>query len=102
LQELRKTPVVIAQLLWHPFDVRFANVLQRLDSHRKMLEFGMDVIQLQTTSSIALSQADESRRTERLVENLEAYNNLVMHLQSQYDEAEKSMCNADSDYPLLM
>jgi hypothetical protein len=61
----------------------------------------MDVIQLQATSSIALRQADESCRIERLVESLSDYNNLVNHLRSQYDEAEKRTCNADSDYTLL-
>ncbi|EMD61400.1 hypothetical protein COCSADRAFT_192355 [Bipolaris sorokiniana ND90Pr] len=56
MQELRKTPAVIGSLLWTPFNTRFANILQRLDSHRGILRFEIDLLQLSTSDKIADNQ----------------------------------------------
>lgn len=63
-----------------------------------MLKLELDVIQLQTTSSIALRQTDEGRRNDRLVEQLKAYNKVVDELKSQFDTEKKRSYSTNWDY----
>lgn len=49
IEEIKKSPVVIAQLLWQPFNVRFANILQRLDHHRAILKSEIELLHLKAS-----------------------------------------------------
>jgi hypothetical protein len=42
-------PVVIASLLWQPFDSRFEEILQRMESHRTILKEVLDLNHKRTT-----------------------------------------------------
>ena len=57
--ELRKTPIVIAQLLWQPLGVRFKNLLERFEFHKRVMLIEIDVLQLRTTRSCLEAQDKE-------------------------------------------
>jgi hypothetical protein len=88
---LRKTPVVIGQLLWQPFDVRFSNVLQRLGIHSELLRLEMDVMHFQTSSLMAADQAKEQLRNEEFRSKMMEHNNLVWKMRKDFDEIQKCM-----------
>lgn len=93
LIELRSNPVVVGQLLWQPFEVRFSDILQRLESHQGILRFEMDAIQLRTTTTIALTQKEESQRADLLAvaieQRLQAFDKLINRVKLDFSNAEK-------------
>jgi hypothetical protein len=40
---LKRTPVVITELLWKPFDVRFRDVMERMKFHQKVVKAELEV-----------------------------------------------------------
>ncbi|KAH8730667.1 hypothetical protein GQ44DRAFT_722922 [Phaeosphaeriaceae sp. PMI808] len=81
------------RLILAPFEVRFSDILQRLDAHQGILRFEMDAIQLRTTATVALTQKEERQRADRLTvafeQRLQAFNKLINHVESIFSNAEK-------------
>lgn len=88
---------MIGQLLWQPFEVRFSDILQRLIVHQDILQFEMDAIQLRTTTSIALTQKEESKRADRLAvaleQRLQAFEKLINHVEQEFSNSDKGRYN---------
>lgn len=92
--------------------MRFANVLKRFGMHREMLKLQMDVVQFQTTSLIATQQIDDSdrakkleektkrieERSQKLVETLGLYKNLLTEMKTSYREDNKRMLSHHKSY----
>ncbi|MCJ1380803.1 hypothetical protein MMC17_003912 [Xylographa soralifera] len=51
--KLKRTPVVIGQLLWQPFGVRFKKFLEQLGFHQRVLRLELDVLQFTATQSFS-------------------------------------------------
>ncbi|OCL08347.1 hypothetical protein AOQ84DRAFT_42671 [Glonium stellatum] len=65
---LRKTPIVIGELLWKPFNVRFDEVLGRMAHHRDLVNSELDIIRAQ-----AANDAEAAAAHERSLEAKERY-----------------------------
>lgn len=61
---IKRTPVVVGQLFWQPFHVRFEYFSNRLRFHSDTLRDEMSIIQLREIASSSELQADEQRRAE--------------------------------------
>jgi hypothetical protein len=83
-QEIKKTPVVIAQLLWQPFNVRFPNILQRLDHHREMLKFEIDFLQLKASGSLVDNHATTQHYQAKIEKHLKDHNSTLSEMQVQF------------------
>ncbi|KAH6679199.1 hypothetical protein B0J14DRAFT_649592 [Halenospora varia] len=70
---LKRTPVVISQLLWRPFDARFTNFSKRLTFHDEVLQNEISTFSIQTQVSTA----------ENLKAQTEQYYELLKQLESQ-------------------
>jgi hypothetical protein len=55
--ELRKTPVVIGQLLWRPFDARFESFQKQLAFHCEALHTEKELISI--SASVAAAERSE-------------------------------------------
>jgi hypothetical protein len=89
----RRSSVVFAKILWQPFDVRFANVLKRLDAHQEMLRFELDVLQMQISGAMVENQTSEQQRGFRIEEGLKVYSDLVNQMTHRLDEKGKGKCD---------
>jgi hypothetical protein len=89
LPELKKTPVVIGQLLWQPFDVRFGNTLRRIDYHREMLKLELNLSHVKITSTIAKSQKEEKDRHEEYEQQLAKFAAMQKDVRMQFDVSQK-------------
>lgn len=58
--ELKRSPVVIADLLWRPFDVRFQELLERMTFHQKVLEDELKLAGMEDLRSMLRAQADRT------------------------------------------
>ncbi len=63
--ELKRTHVVITQLLWRPFEVRFKNFLERLEFHKKVLRLELEVLQF-----IAIESFSNAWRQEKVTDSI--------------------------------
>ncbi|OAL52436.1 hypothetical protein IQ07DRAFT_598053 [Pyrenochaeta sp. DS3sAY3a] len=88
---LKKTRAVVANVLWKPFDVRFANVLQRLDKHRDMLELEIEIAQVKLTSLVLKNQASEAERDERFEKMLEQHTAIASQQLVSYNLGQKGI-----------
>ena len=57
---IRKTPAVICDLMWTPFDTRFKDLLEQMESHRNMIRYEIEILQAQV-----LCAAEKSASWER-------------------------------------
>lgn len=92
--KVRKTPAVIGDVLWTPFDVRFKNVLDEIATQRTRLLDEISLLQLQQSAE-SEAKANEERKladTERKlaedarqkIEQIDASTSgLAYHLESQ-------------------
>lgn len=56
--ELKRTPVVVGNLMWKPFDVRFHDLLEDMDHHR-------EVVKLQLLMMVCDTQIEFASKAER-------------------------------------
>jgi hypothetical protein len=63
--ELKRTPLVVGELLWKPFDIRFQDILERLKFHQSVLRDELKWAKLgniQSTFEAEAQKADEGRQ----------------------------------------
>ncbi|RBA13422.1 hypothetical protein FPRO05_02216 [Fusarium proliferatum] len=87
--KLRKTPIVIGELLWQPFDVRFANILRRFDAHCEILKSEVDFLHIKMSGSMLRSQVEEKSRNENQQAKLTEHRKLVSQMKQQLSDSEK-------------
>lgn len=58
----RRTPFIVADLFWKPFDARFQDLLQDFAFHEKLLKDELVVAQLQDVRTVMESIAEERLR----------------------------------------
>ncbi|KAH7146235.1 hypothetical protein EDB81DRAFT_934139 [Dactylonectria macrodidyma] len=87
----RRTPAVILDLMWTPFDRRFEDFKSGLQAHCRILEAEQGLIQLQMTADIRNSQVDEQRTAfkaqEMTLKSLQTLNETGYHLKQEVREA---------------
>jgi hypothetical protein len=88
---LKKNHVVVANLLWKAFNVRFANILQRLDKHREMVDLEIEIAQVKIASMTLKSQMGEKQRNDRFEKMLEQHTTIVSQQLTNYGVGEKGM-----------
>ena len=57
--KIRKTPAVICDLMWTPFDTRFKDLLEQMESHRNMIRYEIEILQAQILSAVETSASLE-------------------------------------------
>ena len=87
--ELKRTPIVIGQLLWQPFDVRFKNFLDRLGFHRKVLHMELDILQLSSAQSNFRIQTQENFENQSFRNEVRAYFQLVGEMHSDFTQKKR-------------
>jgi hypothetical protein len=77
LSELKRTPVVVGDLLWRPFENRFQDILERMSFHQMVLKDELNLASmkaLQSTLNVEYGRADdarlEARRHAELLEDI--------------------------------
>ena len=58
---IRKTPAVICDLMWTPFDTRFKDLLEQMESHRNMIRYEIEILQAQVLCAAETSASWERR-----------------------------------------
>ncbi|ORY10382.1 hypothetical protein BCR34DRAFT_566803 [Clohesyomyces aquaticus] len=97
--KLKKTPVVISQLIWQPFDVRYANLLQRLDRHNEILKLELKIMTFKMESHIARILVDAT--TQKAVEMREIFPSLSK-IQSQIKDFESRLLSNLTDHSTIV
>jgi hypothetical protein len=87
--ELKKTPVVIGQLLWQPFEARFSNFLKKLEFHDKVLDSEVLILQSQSTQAILTDHRDSQKQLEALSQKMETYFNLLNEIKQTWSSGQK-------------
>jgi hypothetical protein len=90
LSELRRTPVVITQLLWKPFSVRYDNFLKKLEFHRTVMEDEETLVQTKTLFQVKKSQDAELHLADEHRQRHGEYQNLVHAVEQKVPAAEFS------------
>ena len=96
MQELRKTPAVIGSLLWTPFNTRFANILQRLDSHRGILKSEIDVLNLSTSHRIADNQDTIQHYQSQIEKHVQHHITALSEMNVEFTSQKHGMCNGET------
>ncbi|KFZ09338.1 hypothetical protein V501_05591 [Pseudogymnoascus sp. VKM F-4519 (FW-2642)] len=90
--QLRRTPVVISQLLWKPFSVRYINFVKRLDFHRDVLKDEEDLMRtkalFQTLYKIKMSQDETLHEVEEQRQQDDEYKSLLSIVHEKVSAAE--------------
>jgi hypothetical protein len=60
--EVRSTPIVIGQLLWQPFEIRFDDFLRRLESYDEIMRAEQTFLQTKTIIDLSEAQMEERER----------------------------------------
>ncbi|CAI6335391.1 unnamed protein product [Periconia digitata] len=68
--KLKRTPVVIAELMWCPFETRFQDILERMNHHQSVLKDELQLAFMQTMQHKMDSEQKEAERA-RLESDLE-------------------------------
>ena len=58
---IRKTPALIRDLIWTPFDTRFKELLEQMESHRNMIRYELEILQAQVLSAAETSASWERK-----------------------------------------
>ena len=58
---IRKTPALICDLMWTPFDTRFKDLLKQMESHRNMIRYELQILQAQVLSAAEMSASWERK-----------------------------------------
>jgi len=85
---LKRTPVVIGQLLWKPFNVRFNNILDRLQLHQDALSDELILIQAKSLLQSQLGQDHEFAQAAKHREREEKYFELLDALKTTVTKAD--------------
>lgn len=88
--ELKRTPVVVSQFLWQPFNVRFKNFLDRLDFHRKVLHTELEVLHFKSHSSWHEAEKHERIADEVFQTEARKHFELVEASSKRWDEEARS------------
>jgi hypothetical protein len=84
---LKRTPIVIGQLLWKPFNIRYNNILDRLQLHQDAL--GDELILIHAKSSLQSQLAqDEFKQAEKHRQREEKYFELLDSLKATATKAD--------------
>jgi hypothetical protein len=62
---LQRTPIVLGELLWKPFDIRFGEILDRMHFHQKVVKDEMQwayLSGLKTAAEVAAKRAEDERQ----------------------------------------
>jgi hypothetical protein len=51
-------------LAWKPFDLRFADILENLDNHAKVIAIEVRILEMEEASAARMDARDERQRTE--------------------------------------
>jgi hypothetical protein len=95
MKELRMTPAVISSLLWTPFNARFANILQRLDSHRGILKFEIDLLQLSTSDKIADNQDTIQYYQSQIEKHVQHHITTLSAMNVEFTSQKQDMCTGE-------
>ncbi|OCL06693.1 hypothetical protein AOQ84DRAFT_410359, partial [Glonium stellatum] len=74
----KATPLVVADLFWKPFDVRFTDLLEKMKWHRKVIKFEILLIQYEQAKEAIEKLTEEQMRAEE--ERLEAKRERILAL----------------------
>ena len=81
--EIKRTPIVIGQLLWQPFDTKFEIFLKRLEFHGEVLAQEINTIQLKSIASSSEAQGQERRLAQEFRDQSEKYFKVVEGLEAK-------------------
>lgn len=85
--ELRRTPFVIGDLLWKPFDVRFQSILGRLQFHQSLLK---EELQWATMGSLKSTMRAEAQRGEATREDIRSTRAMALTLTEKFSQEQRS------------
>ena len=81
--------MVIGQLLWQPFEVRFKNFLDRLEFHRKVLHLEVNLLHFKAHQSSLRSQAEEQRANQSFRDEARQYFETVKELKDPFSQTKR-------------
>lgn len=85
---LKRTPIVIGQLLWKPFNVRYNNILDRLQLHQDALSDELILIQAKSLLQSQLAQDYEFTQAAKHRQREEKYFELLDDLKATATKAD--------------
>jgi hypothetical protein len=62
--EPRARPQILGKLAWKPFDLRFADILENIDNHGKVINFELQISETEQASEARREASEERVRTE--------------------------------------
>ncbi|KAF9630468.1 hypothetical protein BFW01_g1030 [Lasiodiplodia theobromae] len=90
---IKRTPVVIAEILWRPFENRFDGLLEEVKSCRSLIEFDIALLQARTandTKAIAVAQKEiaeeeqeQNRKAQKKADELAKMTDEIARMVSQ-------------------
>ena len=88
--ELKRTPVIVADLLWRPFESRFQDVIERMKFHRAILK---DELNLAMNKSIVSKLDAEEKRAEAVRLEAERHAKLSEEIKTTLSELTQRECS---------
>jgi len=92
---LRRTPAVIGQLFWHPFDVRFKNIEERFEFHRQNLRDKIGVLSLNQAVGHSQLLTNERGGVANLGTDLKEHVRLLAEMKVSINSRDHSGCPYD-------
>jgi hypothetical protein len=87
--ELKRTPVVIGQLLWQPFDNRFSNFLKRLQFHYQVFESEMAHLHSVNTQNLVEGHKQELQKLVTLTAEMEVHSKFLDEMKQALTSEQK-------------
>jgi len=89
---LKRTPIVIGQLLWKPFNIRFDNILDRLQLHQDTLSDELELIKAKSLLQSQLGQDEEFTQAAKHRQREEKYFELLDAVKATTTKADLRKC----------
>jgi hypothetical protein len=83
VEELRRTHVIIGDLLWKPFDARFKEILEQMKFHRQTLMDEVKLLLLENMQQMLQNYTDSDMKTK---EHVLKTSSQVSSLKIKYDQ----------------
>lgn len=86
---IKKTPIVIAELLWKPFDVRFQGLLEKFTFHRDVVKDELIILGFQRVSEEQRQQIKERRAASMAREHTKVTMEMTENMRTKMEEKDK-------------
>ena len=98
--ELQKTPIVIAELLWQPFEARFSSFISRLQFHHEVIQQEVRIDNWSTSRKTAEAVFEEQAKQESFRTETMVYFDMQAAMEKEFSAVQRGIHKNSSGFSI--